>query len=567
MPLTLTMMTAAFPPERRGGALGIWAAISGFGVAVGPSRRPADRRPVVALDLLGQRPDRRGSRRRRARARRGPRAAERVDTGGLVLASAGLLGIVYATVRGNTAGWGAASTLGAYGAGAVLLGAFLWWERRSDHPMVPLRLFRSSAFSTANAANFLLAFAMFSGFLMLIQYFAHAGEGPLTIGVHTLFWTAMPMLVARTPGGSGGASPRPRSRRRGWRSSRPACSRWRCSRSRTPACSRWRRRWWRSASASASSSPTSRRLRHGPAAPGPVGVRPAPGDPFLVVDGSLTICALSDRFAGGAPRDLGDGGGGTATSASSWSPRLGGAHEREPRARCSLGRPVATRRRRASSFGRPTHSAFGTGRGSARADPRGPRCSCLPTRAERLLWSGPPPLGCSGRGTNRARMGPRLERIRVLRGRRPPALPRGRRPAIKSAQSSSSKGRPATAEGPRGHSHSSRRSPCSTSACRAWTRSRSRRRSSDGLPARVLLISASTDTPIVYEAVRAGAYSYISKDAGRRDDLRCDRRRCAGRQVLSKKMQADLVRRRARSAGGRSPSAHHAGARGVGVPG
>ena len=95
-----------------------------------------------------------------------------------MLASAGLLGIVYATVRGNTAGWGAASTLAAYGAGAVLLGAFLWWERRSDHPMVPLRLFRSSAFSTANAANFLLAFAMFSGFLMLIQFFAHAGEGP-----------------------------------------------------------------------------------------------------------------------------------------------------------------------------------------------------------------------------------------------------------------------------------------------------------------------------------------------------------------------------------------------------
>ena len=62
--------------------------------------------------------------------------------------------------------------------------------------MVPLRLFRSSAFSTANVANFLLAFAMFSGFLMLIQFFARAGEGPLTIGVHTLFWTAMPMVVA-----------------------------------------------------------------------------------------------------------------------------------------------------------------------------------------------------------------------------------------------------------------------------------------------------------------------------------------------------------------------------------
>ena len=63
--------------------------------------------------------------------------------------------------------------------------------------MVPLRLFRSRAFLSANVANFLLAFAMFAGFLMLIQFFAHArGEGALTVGLHTLFWTAMPMLVA-----------------------------------------------------------------------------------------------------------------------------------------------------------------------------------------------------------------------------------------------------------------------------------------------------------------------------------------------------------------------------------
>jgi EmrB/QacA subfamily drug resistance transporter len=197
MPLTLTMMTAAFPPERRGAALGIWAAISGFGVALGPVAGGLltgalswhwifwVNVPIGLTVAIGARG-----------LSEGRGAAERVDTGGLVLASAGLLGIVYATVRGNAAGWGAASTLAAYGAGAVLLGAFLWWERRSDHPMVPLRLFRSSAFSTANAANFLLAFAMFSGFLMLIQFFAHAGEGPLTIGVHTLFWTAMPMVVA-----------------------------------------------------------------------------------------------------------------------------------------------------------------------------------------------------------------------------------------------------------------------------------------------------------------------------------------------------------------------------------
>ena len=124
-------------------------------------------------------------------------AYARLDLGGVVLASAGLLGVVYATVRAGALGWTSTATLTAYAAGAALLGAFLWWERRSTHPMVPLRLFRSRAFLSANVANFLMAFAMFAGFLMLIQFFAHArGEGSLTVGLHTLFWTAMPMLVA-----------------------------------------------------------------------------------------------------------------------------------------------------------------------------------------------------------------------------------------------------------------------------------------------------------------------------------------------------------------------------------
>ncbi len=63
----------------------------------------------------------------------------------------------------------------------------------------------------------------------------------------------------------------------------------------------------------------------------------------------------------------------------------------------------------------------------------------------------------------------------------------------------------------------------------------------DALPTRVLLISASTDTPIVYEAVRAGAYSYISKDAGRREICEAIAGVARGDTVFSKNMQADLV--------------------------
>ena len=198
MPLTLTMMTAAFPAERRGAALGIWSAISGFGVALGPVAGGLltdalswhwifwVNVPIgIAVALAAPRV-----------LAEGRGTFERLDLTGVVLVSGGLLGVVYATVRGPEAGWGSASTLLAYAAGTALLAGFLWWERRSAHPMMPLRLFRSSAFSSANVANFLLAFAMFAGFLMLIQFFAHAGEGPVTIGVHTLFWTAMPMVVA-----------------------------------------------------------------------------------------------------------------------------------------------------------------------------------------------------------------------------------------------------------------------------------------------------------------------------------------------------------------------------------
>jgi two-component system, NarL family, nitrate/nitrite response regulator NarL len=63
----------------------------------------------------------------------------------------------------------------------------------------------------------------------------------------------------------------------------------------------------------------------------------------------------------------------------------------------------------------------------------------------------------------------------------------------------------------------------------------------DGLPTHVLLISASTDTPTVYQAVRAGAYGYVSKDAGRREICEAIAAVSRGDTVLSKRMQDELV--------------------------
>jgi EmrB/QacA subfamily drug resistance transporter len=198
-PLTLTLLTSAFSPERRSSALGAWSAIAGVGVAAGPLAGGALTSalswhwifwvnvPVgIAIALLARRVL------VESRGRHEP-----VDLGGLALASVGLFAVVLATIRANAVGWTSVETLGAYAAGIALLAAFVSWEARSDHPMVPPRLFEARDFSTANAANFLLAFAMFSGFVMVVQFFAGVrGEGPVEVGLHSLFWTAMPMLVS-----------------------------------------------------------------------------------------------------------------------------------------------------------------------------------------------------------------------------------------------------------------------------------------------------------------------------------------------------------------------------------
>jgi EmrB/QacA subfamily drug resistance transporter len=198
-PLTLTLLTSAFSVERRPAALGAWSAIAGVGVAAGPVAGGLltdalswhwifwVNVPVgIAIAVLAPRVlvESRGRR-------------ERIDLGGLVLASTGLFAVIFATIRANALGWGSAQTLAAYALGFVLLAAFVRWEARSTHAMVPLRFFSTREFTGANAANFLLAFAMFSGFVMLVQFFADVrGEGPVEVGLHSLFWTAAPMIVS-----------------------------------------------------------------------------------------------------------------------------------------------------------------------------------------------------------------------------------------------------------------------------------------------------------------------------------------------------------------------------------
>jgi EmrB/QacA subfamily drug resistance transporter len=206
MPLGVTLLTAAFPAERRGVALGIWSAISGIGVALGPITGGLLTAALswhwifwvnvpVGLVAAALSP------RLLAESRGAP---EPLDVRGLALAAAGLFGIVFATVRGNSVGWGAPMTLIGYGTGVALLVAFLRWEARAAHPMLPLRIFRDRAFTSANAAGFLLHFAMFGTFFFLIQFLALVrGEGSIAEGVSTLPWTLMPLLVSPLAGRAG----------------------------------------------------------------------------------------------------------------------------------------------------------------------------------------------------------------------------------------------------------------------------------------------------------------------------------------------------------------------------
>src|SRR5439155_1607312 len=87
----------------------------------------------------------------RLRESRGP--ADRLDLAGLALASAGLLGIVWGLVRGNSVGWGSPEIVGSLVAGAIVLALFVLWELRSPAPMLPMRFFRNRTFALTNVSS------------------------------------------------------------------------------------------------------------------------------------------------------------------------------------------------------------------------------------------------------------------------------------------------------------------------------------------------------------------------------------------------------------------------------
>src|ERR1039457_6320265 len=138
-PLTLTLLADAFPPERRGMALGVWSGISGIAVALGPLVGGAVIQltswhwifwinvPIgIALVPLAAR-----------RLAESHGASQRLDLRGLALASTGLFGIVYGLVRSQSQAWTSPEIVVALSAGALLVVAFIAYELRARDPMLP----------------------------------------------------------------------------------------------------------------------------------------------------------------------------------------------------------------------------------------------------------------------------------------------------------------------------------------------------------------------------------------------------------------------------------------------
>jgi EmrB/QacA subfamily drug resistance transporter len=201
--LGLALLSAAFPPERRGAAIGIFSAITGLAVASGPFVGGAVVEGInwewifwlnvpiglAAVPFVLT----------RMTESFGPDSG--LDIPGLALVTGGVFGIVFALVRGNAAGWGSAEVVLALLAGALLVAAFVAWELRAAEPMLPMRFFRSRGFAAGNTAMFFTFASLFTGVFFFAQLMQTVlGYGPFETGLRLLPWTATFMTVAPVAG-------------------------------------------------------------------------------------------------------------------------------------------------------------------------------------------------------------------------------------------------------------------------------------------------------------------------------------------------------------------------------
>jgi EmrB/QacA subfamily drug resistance transporter len=203
LPLSLTILTTAFPAEKRGLIIGVYGGLAGLAVALGPIVGGAITEgldwhwifwvnvPIgLAACLLGMRllPESRG-------------VPGRLDLGGVALVTAGVSALVWALTRANDVGWSSMEIVAGLCAGGALVAAFLWWEHRAAQPLVPLVLFANREFAIGNLTTFFLHGATFAAAFFITQEFQLArGDSPLGTGLRLLPFFGTPMIVSPLAG-------------------------------------------------------------------------------------------------------------------------------------------------------------------------------------------------------------------------------------------------------------------------------------------------------------------------------------------------------------------------------
>ncbi len=190
MPATLSIITNIFTGEERGRAIAAWAAVAGLGIVIGPALGGwllehfwwgsvflinvfiAAIAIALGFFLVPESKD--------------PKATP-LDPVGAVLSIAGLVSLIYAIIEAPARGWTDGIVLVTFGLAFVLLGVFLWWERRTEHPMLRLEFFRNPRFSAASGAITMVFFAMFGTVFLLTQYLQFVlGFSPLEAGIRVM---------------------------------------------------------------------------------------------------------------------------------------------------------------------------------------------------------------------------------------------------------------------------------------------------------------------------------------------------------------------------------------------
>ena len=205
MPQTLSLITVAFPPQKRGSAMGVWGSVVALGAVLGPIvggwlvtnyawewvfliNVPVGIAAILAtLAIVPESVD--------------PFASGRVDWGGILLSGLGTFALVYAAIEGNAFGWTSPVILGSFAASIILLTLFIWWESRADDPMMKLELFAIRNFSVANILGMATSFGMLGVFFPMTVFLQGAlGLSPLEAGLAMLPNGLVLMVVAPTAG-------------------------------------------------------------------------------------------------------------------------------------------------------------------------------------------------------------------------------------------------------------------------------------------------------------------------------------------------------------------------------